>query len=301
MAWYKVIEDIPAGTTVWWDESRREVRCLKVDDCRQGLRLNGSKAFKTKLCRGDKVNENGWVMRSGEPFYTIESMFDNSGVIQYYEKPAPICDRRFYLSGKSYDDWCRKQGIEVPPSSPFKPTEPYAVALKLTTYTLREDAAIGSLVVCIFSSAGLYAELWDGKPRNGLLCQAREDFKAGELVYPDQHGILCRVSQPVRPVDQPKYGESAMTSEAINGGPPKPKLEWRVTAGNWAGEGLALEVSLVVDGKDFKSGYVKRPPAGELSARQSRKLERKIEEVKAGIMRTYLLTVRQSGPANRTV
>lgn len=194
----------------------------------------------------------------------------------------------------------RVQEIEVS-ASPFKPTEPEAKTPLWTAYTLTEDVPIGALVGCVLGIGGPYAEPWDGRPRYGLLCQAREDFKAGELVYPDQHGILCRVSQPVRPVDQPKYGESAMTSEAINGGPPKPKLEWRVTAGNWAGEGLALEVSLVVDGKDFKSGYVKRPPAGELSARQSRKLERKIEEAKAGIMRTYLLTVRQSGPANRTV
>lgn len=214
----------------------------------------------------------------------------------------------------------RVQEIEVS-ASPFKPTEPEAKTPLWTAYTLTEDVPIGALVGCVHGIGGPYAEPWDGRPHNGLLCQAREDFKAGELVYPDQHGILCRVSQPagsepdgfrvfwpesitiplVDQPTQPKYGESAMTSEAINGGPPKPKLEWRVTAGNWAGEGLALEVSLVVDGKDFKSGYVKRPPAGKLSARQSRKLERKIEEAKAGIMRTYLLTVRQSGPANRTV
>lgn len=208
----------------------------------------------------------------------------------------------------------------------YDPTEPYAVALKPTTYVLREDVAIGSLVVCVFSSSGSYAELWDGKPHNGLLCQAREDFKAGELVYPDQYRILCRVGQRIgckvddfkvfRPdfvganqtsllVDQPtqpKYGESAMTSEAINGGPPKPKLEWRVErTSDEVRRVYRFRIGLHVDGLLFATADVDRPEAGELSARQSRKLERKIEEAKAGIMRTYLLTVRQSGPANRTV
>lgn len=101
---------------------------------------------------------------------------------------------------------------------------------------------------------------------------------------------------------QPKYGESAMTSEAINGGPPKPKLEWRVERiSDEASRVHRFRIGLHVDGLLFATADVDRPAAGELSARQSRKLERKIEEAKAGIMRTYLLTVRHSGPANRTV
>lgn len=80
------------------------------------------------------------------------------------------------------------------------------------------------------------------------------------------------------------------------GGPPKPKppvLEWRVAA--CITRRPAIEIGLMVDGVLFRSCILARPDVGKTTARQERKLAKRIAEAKESILRLYRLTLRESG------
>lgn len=80
------------------------------------------------------------------------------------------------------------------------------------------------------------------------------------------------------------------------GGPPKPKppaLEWKVVA-EFGGD-PSVSVRLYVDGEGFGSQELGRPEAKNLTARQERKLAKKIAEAKENILRLYRLTLKESG------
>lgn len=80
------------------------------------------------------------------------------------------------------------------------------------------------------------------------------------------------------------------------GGPPRPKppvLEWKVEVR--FGAYPSVSVRLYVDGRKFGGQEFSRPKARYLTARQERKLAKKIAEAKENILRLYRLTLKESG------
>lgn len=287
MARYKVMENIPAGNTLWFDEARREVRAKRVSDCRT-IDSRRPMICKSGLVVGDEIDpDSGAVFIGGK----VKAMY-----AQVLYAPDPVAEET-----KSYE-------FQFDPADLHRFAVCGADEPERMLHRATEDIPAGRMVILRYPD--MTASEWDGFPHNHIIGKTTRPIKKGDMVRRGPVGNIiisarepepevAGASQTSNPVDvQPKYGESAMKSEAL-GGQPEPKLEWSVIRMGDLAQGYYFRICLVVDGELFATADVIRPAAGDLSERQSRKLEKRIEEAKAGIMRTYLLTVRQSGPANR--
>lgn len=121
-----------------------------------------------------------------------------------------------------------------------------------------------------------------------------EDIMLDEF---DEGGLKKMPDGTLESVHIPTEKEAMIPYTATGtGGPPKPKppvLEWKV--GAQFGGDPGVNVELYVDGKKFGGRELDRPKARDLTARQERKLAKKIAEAKEDILRLYRLTLRESG------
>lgn len=119
-----------------------------------------------------------------------------------------------------------------------------------------------------------------------------EDIMLDEF---DEGGLKKMPDGTLESVHIPTEKEAMIPYTATGtGGPPKPKppvLEWKVGArfGHYPG----VNIELYVNGERFGGQELDRPRY--LTARQERKLAKKIAEAKENILRLYRLTLKESG------
>lgn len=151
---------------------------------------------------------------------------------------------------------------------------------------------VGSRTVVVRSEDGRRSIAWTNN-RNG--------YEIAHLPTPvdefDQGGLKRMPDGTLESVHIPTEKEAVIPYTATGtGGPPKPKppvLEWKVKVR--FGSDPAVSVELYVDGKKFGGQELSRPEARYLTARQERKLAKKVAEAKENILRLYRLTLKESG------
>lgn len=134
------------------------------------------------------------------------------------------------------------------------------------------------------------------KPLDG---PAETHFSDGTVIPDefDEGGLKKMPDGTLESVHIPTEKEAMIPYTATGtGGPPKPKppvLEWKVTA--YITHRPKIEIRLMVDGVLFRNCILARPSVDKTTARQERKLAKKIAKAKENILRLYRLTLRESG------
>lgn len=306
MAWYKVLEKIESYANVHFDESRRECRNIRVIDCTLSPGPWTRPVFLTpmKLMPHDYLDPD-----TNPPSVMRAPLAPKEGPIESDDDKVFRPDFTPRNPMLSYYEDRIKPLVDARPCLPFSDKD---------VVTTRDFDEVGASI-----GFHLVNNLEDGKEAVADIRNLRWNYKPhvhgeGEAVEFEVcvSGTIRRVEkqEPLfdglrlpNPFSQSTpYQESFMNtkfkSEALAGlngqEPPKPapKLEWKLETIYNRVDGQRLRLSFLVDGVEVDHDITRCKFTGDWSERYARKVERKIEAAKAGIMRTYLLTKRQSGP-----